>query len=66
VALWDRGGAVRTAEVADRRAPEADGTMAVTLPDRDPHPLSSVLPPVLELPGVASPPGVLAHVVHVG
>lgn len=36
VALWDRGGTVRTAVVADRRAPEADGTMAVMLPDEAP------------------------------
>jgi hypothetical protein len=31
VALWDRGGTVRTAVVADRRTPEADGTMALML-----------------------------------
>jgi alkaline phosphatase D len=36
VELWDAGGEVRAAEVADRRAPEADGTMAFTLPDEVP------------------------------
>jgi alkaline phosphatase D len=36
VALWDRGGTVRTAVVADRRTPEADGTMALMLPDEAP------------------------------
>jgi phosphodiesterase/alkaline phosphatase D-like protein len=36
VELWAPGGAVRAAEVADRRTPEADGTMAFTLPDEAP------------------------------
>jgi alkaline phosphatase D len=36
VELWPLGGAVRAAEVADRRTPEADGTMAFTLPDEAP------------------------------
>jgi alkaline phosphatase D len=36
IELWALGGAVRAAEVADRRTPEADGTMAFTLPDEAP------------------------------
>lgn len=31
--IWACGGMVRTALVADRRAPDADGTMAFTIPD---------------------------------
>jgi phosphodiesterase/alkaline phosphatase D-like protein len=36
VEVWTPGGEVRAAVVADRRAPEADGTMAFTIPDEAP------------------------------
>jgi phosphodiesterase/alkaline phosphatase D-like protein len=36
VAVWTPGGEVRAAVVADRRRPEADGTMALTIPDEAP------------------------------
>jgi alkaline phosphatase D len=46
VEVWTPGSEVRAAVVADRRAPEADGTMAFTIPDETPA--ISLLAPATE------------------